>query len=555
LCIALIALSAGLIFFFIIKYGVDVPYMDQWEYVFFFSHLHKGTLTFNELFALQCEYRQLFPNLIFIVMGWLTNWNVKYEMLFIFILACITYFNIYRLAMVTFSGPNWLRWILLFLCSMFVFSPLQYENWLFGVQIQYLLPVTCITSCMVITYSKIKAVWKLILCIVLSVISSYSAVNGMLCWFIVFPVLFLSKEKGDFYFRGWTYITAWMAATVLTVTYYFIDYQSPENFPSPFEFMHEPYNALKYVFAILGNPVRIIHSLEHIIKVGAVLVLIFIGLLLYIIWHYRNRELLQKTAPWAMLGFYSIITAVLVMVGRLGFGVFQALTSRYTSYTLYLTVAVIFLVAIILEHIFTKYKLNKVIKFILVFPIVYIVYIKIDTYPTAVTDLKNFSANISHAKAGLMFINFFPHEECNSKIYLVHFDELYKRANILNNLGFLRPALIKSDIIQNIEHDESEKMDFGIFEKLEKINDTIYKASGHAMNPYKKTSPDAVLLTYEKSSHESVFFSLYNADSMNWEKSFSIAQIPFDTVLLRAWAFDTKTANAFKLKGSYYLNK
>jgi hypothetical protein len=101
IALSLSLFSAGMILYFILKYGVDVPYMDQWEYVGFFDHLAKGTLTFSELFKLQGEYRQFFPNLIFVSLGWLTNWNVKYEMIVIFILACLVSFNIYRLVSFT----------------------------------------------------------------------------------------------------------------------------------------------------------------------------------------------------------------------------------------------------------------------------------------------------------------------------------------------------------------------------------------------------------------------------------------------------------------------
>ncbi len=555
LCISLSAVSAGLILYFILKYGIDVPYMDQWEYVMFFSHLQKGTLTFNELFALQCEYRQLFPNLIFIGMGWLTDWNVKYEMLIIFFLACFTFYNIYRLATYTFSGDIWIKWILLFLCSLFVFSPLQYENWLFGVQIQYLMPIACITSCMFVAYSPLKTVWKLVICIVLSVISSYSAVNGLLCWFIVFPVLLFSKNGGSNSFRTWSYITIWIAAAILSITFYFYDYQSPENFPSPFLFINEPFNAIKYFFAILGNPIRIIHLLEHIIKLGAVLFTGYICLILYILWHYKNKQLLENTIPWLMMGIYSVSTALMVMVGRLGFGVYQALTSRYTSYTLYLIVAVIFLMAIVILNVSKKYKFNFIVKTFIAFLIAYIIYIKMDTYPVAVNDLKNFHANVAHGKAALLFINYIPHEECNSKIYLVHFKELKERANILNKMGYLRPPLIETNIIQNIEHDDSEKTDYGIFEKLTKINDTLFTASGFAQKPLKNTPVDAILLTCQKNHSESILFSLYNADSLNWEKSFVTNQIPFDTSFINAWAFDTELAKAYKLKGSFLLVK
>jgi hypothetical protein len=78
----------------IIKYSVDVPYWDQWEIALFFDKLAQGSLSLKDLFAQQNEYRQFFPNLIFVALGWLTSWNVKYEMLISFLFSCLISFNI-----------------------------------------------------------------------------------------------------------------------------------------------------------------------------------------------------------------------------------------------------------------------------------------------------------------------------------------------------------------------------------------------------------------------------------------------------------------------------
>ena len=131
----IILIIAAPIFYFILRYGVDVPYWDQWEYVGFFDHLSKGTLTLKELFSQHNEYRQLFPNIIFVCLGRLTNWNVRYEMIVIFGMAVIVSFNIFRLSELTIKGSKWKKYLLLILANLLIFSPAQFENWLFGVQI------------------------------------------------------------------------------------------------------------------------------------------------------------------------------------------------------------------------------------------------------------------------------------------------------------------------------------------------------------------------------------------------------------------------------------
>ncbi|MDD3877594.1 MAG: hypothetical protein PHT69_13320 [Bacteroidales bacterium] len=552
IAISLITVSAGMILYFILRYGVDVPYMDQWEYVRFFDHMAKGTLSFDELFALQCEYRQFFPNLIFVSLGWLTNWNVRYEMLFIFLMACLISYNIYRLVFFTETANLWQKWILIFLANLFIFAPIQYENWLFGVQIEYFMPILCVTTCMLIAFTNTGGFWKLIICMSLATISTFSSVNGLLCWFIIFPVLSMSGTRAD-YFKEWVPVTLWIFGTVAAITFYFIDYSQPENFPSTYEFFDHPIDAVKYFFGILGNPIRIIHSLDHIIKVGGVLFIIFMALALYILLHYKNKSLLRNAIPWLMMGLYSLMTAGMVMVGRLGFGVYQSLTSRYTSYTLYLVVATLFLTSIVIQHYSQKKHLSNLYSVCLAFLLPFIVYIKVSTYPVAIDDLKNFHTNVIHGKAGLLFINYFSHEKCPVKIYPIHFDELRKRANILDGMGYLRPGLIKTENIQDIEDKESGKIDYGSFDSIIQLNDSTFKASGISRKPGTNLPADAVLLSYDYEQNKSIFFTLNNANEPHWNITFNKFSLPDTSLLLRAWAFDANTGKAFILKGSHNL--
>src|SRR5438132_5888240 len=81
----------------ILKYAIDFPLGDQWEIVPLLVKKAQGTLTFSDLFAQVNEYRQFFPNLIFVYLGRLTNWDVRYEMLASFLTACAVSCNIYLL--------------------------------------------------------------------------------------------------------------------------------------------------------------------------------------------------------------------------------------------------------------------------------------------------------------------------------------------------------------------------------------------------------------------------------------------------------------------------
>src|SRR5881398_391471 len=118
--------------------SVNFPFSDQWEIVPLLVKKAQGTLTFADLFALAHEYREFFPNLVFVYLAQVTHWDV------------------------------------------------QYENWLMGQQLIFFVPIVCITTCLLICYSEISIWKKVVLCTLLASVSSFSSANGLLCWIVVF---------------------------------------------------------------------------------------------------------------------------------------------------------------------------------------------------------------------------------------------------------------------------------------------------------------------------------------------------------------------------------
>src|SRR5258705_8047635 len=110
----------------ICRYSVDLPQWDQWAYVPFFEKLSHASLTFGDLFAQANEYRQFFPNLVFVALGWLTHWDLRYEMIVTFLTACLISMNVYRLAERTLNHDRISRLLLFLIANLVIFSPAQY---------------------------------------------------------------------------------------------------------------------------------------------------------------------------------------------------------------------------------------------------------------------------------------------------------------------------------------------------------------------------------------------------------------------------------------------
>jgi hypothetical protein len=353
-CLAI--MPACLILPLILKYGVDLPIWDQWDYVSFFHKFSQGTLTLGDLFAQQNEYRQFFPNLVFVGLGWLTGWDLRYEMLVSFALACLVSFNIYRLGRLTLSGSPERRTAIYLLANLLIFSPIQYSNWLQGMQLIYFMPIACITTCLVIAYSNWSVHAKFTSCLCLSFISTFSSANGVLCWLVVLPVLAWSRSRHELRAKRWLVLT-WMGGLLLSLALYLHDYQKPAHHPALSEVVIHPLKASAYFMVLLGNALDVGGALflKNPYETGHFIALVVTGLALaaLFVWSVlqirRNMRLAYRAAGWLMLGAYSLGSALLVTVGRAGFGIEQALSDRYTTLILYLPLALVYLLPVILE--------------------------------------------------------------------------------------------------------------------------------------------------------------------------------------------------------------
>ena len=147
----LIAFPAIILGFLILHFGVDVPYWDQWSVVGLSEAFHLRILTFEQLFAQYNEDRLFFPRLMLLGINALADGNVKYQMLGTLLLAVLLMFNVFWLARKTLSHKS--GWLAV-LASLLIFSPIQYQNWLWGNQLSNLMPIACLTTALAVAYSN-----------------------------------------------------------------------------------------------------------------------------------------------------------------------------------------------------------------------------------------------------------------------------------------------------------------------------------------------------------------------------------------------------------------
>jgi hypothetical protein len=601
-CLAI--LPACLLGFLIVKYSVNVPFQDQWAIARLLPKWVEGKLSFGDLIAQHNESRKFFPRLIFLTLAQFTHWDVRYEMLVSFLLASLVAINLYRLNRLTVGGSALKGLLLAAIANLIIFSPVQWDNWLWGIQVVVFMPIACISTAISVCYSQLKLNTKFGICLGLAIVSTYSYANGILYWLVVFPVLLPTWRD---WFAHRRLVIGWWLSFAIACMVYFYNYQKPAQTPSfAYAFTH-PITAVNYFLAFLGNPLGYGGIFPLVLQsslVGLLLLLVAGGICLYFV-KYRT-DLIYPNRGWLSLGAYSLISASITTLGRVGFGIEQATSSRYTTFSLYFLVALIHLVAIALGRAFSdrlhpqmidgtdrfragtgalsqplpvdgtdRFRAGtgvlplRVIAFGLGILLILFLFLHGQTFIHSVQMMGYTRTSRLQGKACLLAINNFVQEDCLKEKVSPRLSVVQERVHPINKYGFLQPPLLTTKIAEEIGRDNFEDTNkYGYFDSLQQNADGSYTVIGWAILPQKRESADAVILTYTDRNNKSVMFAIAdnqfprddiakaysNPDYRNsgWLGKIAKDKLPAGKLQIRAWAFDTDTGKAFRLGGSQY---
>ncbi len=582
------ALLLGLL---VTRYGVDLPYYDQWDTPGrIFEKIHNGTLSLWDFTAQHNESRKLFPRLFFVGLAYLTNWNTRCEMLATFTVACLISLAIYRLSQTTLQLGRFPSLGLLAVTNLLIFSPAQWENWLWGIQVIVFIPILCILLCLIISESQLKFRTKVLLCAALSTLSTYSYANGMLCWVAALAALLLSRKSAPFK-QNSKWLGLYVALFIAVVSSYFYDYQDPEQHPSFTEALARPMDAIRYFMSFIGSPFsggnvgifvmpspRMSGDLAVAISVGILTVTIFILLSLYCTANFKRfSQLFNSSTSWLIVGSYSFVSALITTFGRVSLGgVEQSLSSRYVTFSIYLSVAIIYLSVAVAAHFRQQGYASKITQLTQRDPkilsagflsavITLFVALQISAFAPAVQSMQTSMRDRLYLKTCLMFINYVD-DTCKLKLY-PSVSILEQRAAIFNEMGFIHPKLAESSVIRRVRKTASAETElFGWFDQLIPFASNQYVAKGWATLPEQSKAADSVLLTYKeeaegKAGRWKVFtiaqvqqrrddvakkFNNTAYRVSGWETAFSTQGLPKGQLRLAAWSYNTETGEAFR---------
>jgi hypothetical protein len=324
-CLPFMALVA-----FVLRYGITLPYWDQWELVPYLGRMAAGTLTFEDLMAQHNAHRILFPRIIMVTMAQISDWNIAWELAVNVVLGmgifCTLHALTRRIARLgLMSGPApWLTPAL----AIAVFSMAQWRNWLWGWQLQIFL---CIFAALLslTLLCRPGGGWKGHLAAIASAfVATFSFAAGLAVW----PaglVGFLIVGKARMPQRNLK-MAFWILFGILAFQYYLLDFEQPGDATSVSLSISGLITFAAYYLAFIGGGA---HSTYGPLAVAVGLA----GLTFAVAWSLvclRQRGASgDYVAPIVAIVLFIMGSAAIAAMGRAGEGVAQAISSRYTTFT------------------------------------------------------------------------------------------------------------------------------------------------------------------------------------------------------------------------------
>ena len=187
-----------------------------------------------------------------------------------------------------------------------------------------------------------------IIAIVCGLVASFSFANGLLYWLIGTGALLV-----EYYKNRWsiTYVLIWLVVSVVVITGYMYDFKPVGHHPPITYSLSHPLLFFSYIAVFLGSPIC---QIPRFVSVSFMFGLVGIILIIYLIRKLlagNGKELIhQPLIFWHCLLMYSLLSDFITALGRSGFGINQALSSRYVTISNFFWIWIIVVIFRIGQH-------------------------------------------------------------------------------------------------------------------------------------------------------------------------------------------------------------
>jgi hypothetical protein len=353
-------------FYYIARYAVDIPFMDQWDSIVPCAiEWYEGNFDLNRLLEVQNDSRPVISNVLMLLISILTSLNVK--------IMCYVGYTIYLVGFIvllyfvkTDMDLDYPTLILLIPMSFYAFNPYYLFRFIQNLG-AFTGPIMILSALLTIyLLSKSKNSYSFFFISVgMGIICTFNAASGLTIWFAGLVQLLLQKMD-----KKLQKIILWIISASGTFYVYFIllGFEKEGTHSTGaynfflITFLHYPLQKLLCFMGVIGA--EVIHDNQVALFFG--LIIFFIAVILI----YTNRKFLEldKLSKWYGMLTFGILTSLELALTRSGseslsvFGppdtIFYIPAPRH-SIVIFLPILCIYILAIIYTKNSSKEHSNR----------------------------------------------------------------------------------------------------------------------------------------------------------------------------------------------------
>ncbi len=294
---------------------------------------------FKFLWEQHNEHRIVLPKLVyFIDMVWF-----GYEGYFP--LVCIFIFQAMMataLIWLFFSGAKgeWVAWLYIPLTIVGAFNLIQFENFVSTFQTSF---IGCFAFAVVALALYARFVEKgrkayFVWVVIFAVMSSLSLASGMFIWLILAIYAFILHDNRHAHSLIFT------STFIVFLLLYLLGYKSSDGHANPTESLtHHLLEVLEFFSVWLGNVAGTVTTAKLF---GAIGLAVYTGIVIHLAYD-KDRQLHAELYALLGIGLFVMLSGFVTSLGRVNFGISQAMASRYTSPVLIFWVSLLGVVLLI----------------------------------------------------------------------------------------------------------------------------------------------------------------------------------------------------------------
>jgi DMSO/TMAO reductase YedYZ heme-binding membrane subunit len=432
--------------------------------------------------------------------------------------------------------------------NLVLFSPRQYENFVYGIQWETFTPGFAVVLAMIVNLSPRSLRWKTICNGALAFFSTYTFANGMLVWVLAFPLATASAPEARIESQtntGWR--LAYILAAIVSIGSYFISYQHPPFSPPPASIPANTPALIHFFLIWIGSVFRT----PNPIVTGATVLLLFISVAATAVWFTaRDRRQYRSHYPWLVLGAYTLLSGAATARARLGFGFTMAADARYTVFTVMLVIATIGLAFTVYENLGDRRRLKTLCRFTGAVASILLFVLWASTFTAERRILKNFTEYRRHLQLVMQWADAIP--ENPELAWLSPYPEMRQTVHTLAAHDVLRPRLVSATLARAVNAaPAAENGAAGMLEQAFPDGNGRLRVKGWARVPGQDRPADCVVVGVETGGRWRPCWVVEMRSDRSARGDFSRLLLASDVtghgVVAKAWAVDLEGDRAYPL--------